>query len=133
MGPPGDRDTSFHPGDKQALTSLTTFLFGAFLGRIGDRIGCKTRLWLFLGTVFQALLTMAAALVLWHSHQGSVSSGRDAPAWSNAGAYACLGLMSASMGLQGIMGKRVNAQFATTSAFRCSSSSGYTGANVRRD
>ncbi|KAI9432971.1 hypothetical protein H4582DRAFT_1990355 [Lactarius indigo] len=113
-GPPGQRDTSFHLVDKQALTSVTTFLFGAFIGRIGDRIGAKTRLWLFLGTIFQSLLTMGAAIALWQSHQGSVASGRDVPPWTKASTYACLGLMSSSMGLQGIMGKRVNTQFATT-------------------
>jgi len=114
QGPPGHRDTSFHIADKQALTSLTTFIFGAFLGRIGDRIGAKTRLWLFLGTIFQSLLTMGGAIALWQSHQGSVASSRDVPSWSKAGTYACLGLISASMGLQGIMGKRVNTQFTTT-------------------
>jgi len=114
QGSPGHRDTSFHLADKQALTSVTTFLFGAFLGRIGDRIGAKTRGWLFLGTFFQALLTMGAAISLWKSGQGSVASARSEPAWTSAGTYACLALMSMSMGLQGIMGKRVNTQFATT-------------------
>ncbi|KAH8993610.1 hypothetical protein EDB86DRAFT_2928827 [Lactarius hatsudake] len=102
--PAGQRDTSFHLADKQALTSVTTFVFGAFLGRIGDRMGAKTRIWLFLGTIFQSLLTMGSAIALWQSHQGSVASST----------YASLGLMSMSMGLQGIMGKRVNTQFATT-------------------
>ena len=60
---------------------------------------------------------MAAAISLWKSGQGSVASIRAEPAWTNASTYACLGLMSASMGLQGIMGKRVNTQFATTSAY----------------
>lgn len=59
---------------------------------------------------------MGGAIALWQSHQGSVASGRDVPSWNKAGTYACLGLISASMGLQGIMGKRVNTQFATTSA-----------------
>ena len=94
---------------------MTTFLFGAFIGRIGDRIGAKTRLWLLIGTFVQALFTMGAAISLWKSGQGSVASGRNSPAWTDASTYACLGLMSASMGLQGIMGKRVNTQFATTS------------------
>ena len=58
---------------------------------------------------------MAAAISLWKSEQGSLASTRSEPAWTNARTYACLGLMSASMGLQGIMGKRVNTQFATTS------------------
>lgn len=59
---------------------------------------------------------MGAAISLWKSGQGSLSSTRAEPAWTNARTYACLGLMSVSMGLQGIMGKRVNTQFATTSA-----------------
>jgi len=59
---------------------------------------------------------MGAAIALWQTHQGSVASGRDVPSWTKAGTYACMGLMSASMGLQGIMGKRVNTHFATTSA-----------------
>ena len=115
QGPPGERDTSFHLADKQALTSVLTFIFGAFLGRIGDRIGAKTRLWLFLGTMIQALFTMAAALCVWKSGQPSTSDARSDPAWSNALTFACVGFMSASMGLQGIMGKRVNTQFTTTS------------------
>ncbi|KAI0065235.1 hypothetical protein BV25DRAFT_1799340 [Artomyces pyxidatus] len=113
-GPAGHHDGSFHIADKQALTSLFTFLFGAFLGRIGDRIGPRTRGWLALGTFVQALFTMGAAIALWKTGQGSVAESRGDPAWSSAGTYACLGLMSASMGLQGIMGKRVNTQFATT-------------------
>ncbi|KAI0042609.1 hypothetical protein FA95DRAFT_1499878 [Auriscalpium vulgare] len=113
-GKPGHRDESFHIADKQALTSLLTFLFGAFLGRIGDRIGARTRAWLVLGTFMQALLTMGGAIALWKSGQGSVASDRGNPSWTNACTYAALGLISASMGLQGIMGKRVNTQFATT-------------------
>jgi hypothetical protein len=58
---------------------------------------------------------MAAAISLWKSGEGSVSSSRDVPAWTNASTYACLGLISMSMGLQGIMGKRLSTQFATTS------------------
>ena len=67
-----------------------------------------------LGTLIQALLTMAAALTLWKSGQPSVADARDQPAWSNALTFVTIGFMSASVGLQGIMGKRVNTQFATT-------------------
>jgi len=113
-GPAGERDTSFHIADQQALTSILTFLFGAFIGRLGDRIGAKTRAWLFLGTFIQALFTMAAAICVWQSGQGSIASSRGDPAWTNATAFAAIGFASASLGLQGIMGKRVNTQFATT-------------------
>lgn len=114
QGPPGQRDTSFHLADQQALTSILTFNAGAALGRIGDKMGPKSRAWLSLGTLIQALLTMAAALTLWKSGQPSVADARDQPAWSNALTFVTIGFMSASVGLQGIMGKRVNTQFATT-------------------
>jgi hypothetical protein len=78
-------------------------------------MGAKTRAWLLLGTFIQALLTMAAALTIWQSNQGSIGTNRGDIAWSNALAFASLGFISASLGLQGIMGKRVNTQFATTS------------------
>jgi len=114
QGPPGHRDTSFHLADQQALTSLLTFIFGASIGRIGNRMGDRTRAWLALGTFIQALFTMAAAIALWKSGQGSIGTTRGDPSWTNASTFACLGLLSASLGLQGIMGKRVNTQFATT-------------------
>lgn len=79
-------------------------------------MGAKTRAWLCLGTFIQALFTMAAALTIWKSGQPSTTNARDDPAWTNALSFVCIGFMSASMGLQGIMGKRVNTQFATTSA-----------------
>ncbi|EPQ50389.1 hypothetical protein GLOTRDRAFT_141505 [Gloeophyllum trabeum ATCC 11539] len=111
---PGNTDYSFRPPDRAALVSLLTFVFGAFLGRIGDRMGPKTRLWLFLGTMIQALFTMAAAVCVWQSGDPSVADERGDPAWTAPLTYVALGFMSASLGLQGIMGKRVNGQFATT-------------------
>lgn len=116
-GPPGQRDTSFHLADQQALTSIITFILGASLGRIGDRMGAKTRAWLCIGTLIQALFTMAAALTAWKSGQGSVAEIRGDPAWTNTLTFVAIGFMSASLGLQGIMGKRVNTQFATTSEY----------------
>jgi hypothetical protein len=107
-------DTSFHLADQLALASVLTFLFGAFIGRIGDKMGAKTRAWLFLGTFIQVLFTMAAAILIWRSGQGPIASDRGDIAWTNAKAFASLGFISASLGLQGIMGKRVNTQFATT-------------------
>jgi hypothetical protein len=111
---PGNTDFSFHMPDRQALTSLITFLLGASLGRIGDKIGAKTRLWLTLGTFLQALMTMAAALCIWKGNQTSYAGDRGDPSWTNPLGFAGLGFASASIGLQGIMGKRVNSQFATT-------------------
>jgi len=80
-------------------------------------MGCKTRVWLAIGTFIQTLFTMAAAISIWRSGQASVADERSNPAWSNALSFVCVGFMSASMGLQGIIGKRINTQFTTTGKF----------------
>ncbi|KAJ8522642.1 hypothetical protein ONZ45_g819 [Pleurotus djamor] len=124
VSPSGFQDFSFHKADQQALCSLITFNMGAFLGRIGDRIGAATRRWLVLGTFVQALFTMAAALAIWKSNQDvsdpnspirqSIADDRGDPAWTNTLTFVCIGFMSASLGLQGIVAKRLNTQFTTT-------------------
>jgi len=114
-GRPGFRDQTFHKADQQALCSLLTFQLGSFFGRIGDKVGPHKRIWLVLGTFFQAVLTMAAAIAFWKSGQPGISNARDEPAWTNALTFVGLGFMSASLGVQGILGKRLNTQFGTTS------------------
>lgn len=108
-------DTSFHIADKQALTSLLSFNAGAFFGRLGDRIGPHKRIWLVSATFVQVLLTMASALVIWKSGEGSIAAIRGDPSWTNALTFVGLAFMSASLGVQGIVGKRLNTQFTTTS------------------
>ncbi|KAG6379890.1 hypothetical protein JVT61DRAFT_10452 [Boletus reticuloceps] len=110
----GQHDTSFHIADQQALCSLLCFVSGAFIGRIGDKIGCKTRAWLTLGTLIQTLFTIGGAITIWQSGSGSVADNRGDPAWNNTLSFVTIGFISASMGLQGIMGKRLNTQFTTT-------------------
>ena len=114
---PGQTDFSFRIADRQALTSLLTFLGGAFLGRIGDKMGAQTRAWLCIGTFIQTLFTMAAALAIWKSGSAAVADDRGDPSWTNTLSFVALGFASATIGLQGIMGKRVNTQFATTGEF----------------
>ncbi|EPQ54578.1 hypothetical protein GLOTRDRAFT_42824, partial [Gloeophyllum trabeum ATCC 11539] len=114
LGRPFLGDHSFHIPDRQALTSLLTFIFGALLARIGDRVGSKSRVWLFSGSLVQALFTMAAAVCIWRSGDGSVASDRGSPAWTTPLTYVALGFISASLGLQGGMAKRINTQFAAT-------------------
>lgn len=109
-------DHTFHIADQQALCSLLTFNAGAFIGRLGDRMGPRSRAWLILGTFIQAVFTMAAAVAVWKSGEASVSTERFNPVWTNALSFVAIGFMSASVGLQGIMGKRVNTQFTTTGA-----------------
>ncbi|RDB18362.1 hypothetical protein Hypma_000367 [Hypsizygus marmoreus] len=113
-GPAEFRDTAFHRPDQQALCSLIAFNLGAFLGRIGDRVGPLKRIWLVSGTFLQALFTMAGALAIWKSNQMSIADDRGAPSWTNALTFVGLAFISASLGLQGIQGKRLNTQFGTT-------------------
>src|SRR5882757_2297100 len=112
-----EHDYSFHLVDKQALCSLISFICGGFGGaRLGDKIGCKSRAWLFMGTFIQALFTMASAILMWHGRESSVADARDDPAWSDTLSFLFTGFLSASMGLQGVMAKRVNSHFSTTGA-----------------
>lgn len=115
-GAPGHRDQTFHKADQQALCSLISFNLGAFIGRIGDKVGAHKRIWLIAGTFIQALFTMAAAISFWKSGQGSIADERDDPAWTNLRTFVGLAFMSAALGVQGILGKRLNTQFGTTSA-----------------
>jgi hypothetical protein len=84
---------------------------------MGDNMGPQSRAWLILGTLIQTIFTMAASLTIWKSGEPNVASNRGDPAWNNALSFVALGFMSASLGLQGIMGKRLNTQFTTTGSF----------------
>ncbi|KAI6131447.1 hypothetical protein EDD16DRAFT_1469738 [Pisolithus croceorrhizus] len=100
--------------DRLALTSLLSFILGGFVGRIGERVGRSTRIWLVCGTLLQALLTMGAAIALWKSHMPWYAAPDSGPIWTSALAFLAYGFMSASMGLQGVMAKRLNTQFSTS-------------------
>lgn len=118
VGPGGVVDRTFHIADQQALTSLISFNAGAFIGRLGDHIGQRKRSWLVMGTSIQSVLTMAAAISLWKAGQGSIASDRGDPSWTNVLTFVGIAFMSASLGVQGVMGKRLNTQFTTTSAYQ---------------
>ncbi|GAA5870976.1 hypothetical protein JCM1840_002743 [Sporobolomyces johnsonii] len=107
------RDTTFHKADQQALTSLLSFLLGSSLGRIGDRVGPRRRWWIMTATFIMSLFAMAAALCAHFAHEPSVAEFRLDASWQNAKGMAALGFASASLGLQGIVSKRINSQFGT--------------------
>lgn len=99
--------------DRQALTSLCSFLIGSFLGRIGDKYGAKSRGWLAIGTLLQAALTLAASLCAIYAHQSGLTDSRDEASWTDTLGFFALAFASASMGLQALLGTRLGAQFAT--------------------
>ncbi|KIY51381.1 hypothetical protein FISHEDRAFT_37457 [Fistulina hepatica ATCC 64428] len=107
-------DHTFHKSDQQALCSLLAFNCGAFCGRLGDHYGPKKRAWLISGTFVQTLLTMGAAITIWKSGQPSIASERGNPSWTNALTFVGLAFMSASLGVQGVLAKRLNTPFGAT-------------------
>ncbi|KAJ7150961.1 hypothetical protein C8R43DRAFT_493765 [Mycena crocata] len=100
--------------DLQAIVSLVAFNLGALAGRIGDRLGPHTRLWLVSGTMVQALITLLAGVCIQMSGEGSIAPGRAQPSWTNGWTSVGLALMAASLGLQGVMSKRLNTHFSTS-------------------
>ncbi|CAE6438558.1 unnamed protein product [Rhizoctonia solani] len=83
----------------------------------------RTRLWLVVGTLFQAALLVGAAVAAIHDPtRGSslatgAASNPRAPAnapWSSAYGFTALGLMSLSMGFQGVMAHRMGSGFGAT-------------------
>ena len=111
---PDQNPRYFHPADRLALCSLVSFVLGAFLGQIGDRIGPKTRLWTIGATALQAGLMAGAFVAIIVSNQASFATDRGDVAWADAPGLVGLGLMSAGMGLQGIVAKRLNSHYGTT-------------------
>ena len=131
--------TAFLIADKQALTSLLTFVAGGLVARAFERMGPKSRGWLWLGTMLQALLTMAAGIAGWKSNQGYPGISDDryvlrrcallsiviyllltvdrfsvGPAWDDAVSFLCLAFISASMGLQGVQAIRLKTNSGAT-------------------
>lgn len=96
-----DKNAPFPLADKQAVLALLSFNAGAFIGRLGDRIGAQTRVWMVSGTVLQALMTMAASLAIWKSGEHDIADDRSNPSWTTPLSFLGLALMSASLGLQG--------------------------------
>ncbi|KAF8699624.1 hypothetical protein RHS03_07132, partial [Rhizoctonia solani] len=83
----------------------------------------RTRLWLVVGTLFQALLLVGAAVAAMHdpTRRSSLATGAmtnpRAPAnapWSSVYGFTALGLMSLSMGFQGVMAHRMGSGFGAT-------------------
>ncbi|KAJ3212375.1 hypothetical protein HDU83_001847 [Entophlyctis luteolus] len=109
-----DESHAFLLPDRQALTSLGAFLLGTMMGRVGDRFGAARRAWLAFATVLQALLLAIAAGCIRAADEPDVASSRGVPSWTSAPAFLGLAFASASLGLQGIVSKRLNTQFGTT-------------------
>ncbi|WRT63197.1 uncharacterized protein IL334_000100 [Kwoniella shivajii] len=114
FAPIGERTYGFQKPDQQALTSLLSFWLGTSLGRLGDKIGARRRTWLVLATFIQALLAMAAALAANYCGQSGIANSRGQPSWTNASGMAALAFISATMGIQGIVGKRIGSPMNTT-------------------
>ncbi|KAL0253825.1 hypothetical protein I308_101203 [Cryptococcus tetragattii IND107] len=114
FAPGSERTFGFQKPDQQALTSLLSFWIGTSLGRFGDWSGARKRTWLGLATLLQAFLAMAAALTAHYSGEDGIASSRGEPSWASPTGMAALGFLSATMGIQGIVGKRIASPMNTT-------------------
>lgn len=109
------RTYGFQLPDIQALVSLLSFLVGASLGRFENLFGGgRRKSWLVTATFVQCLLAAAAAIAHHYSGEYGIALSREFPAWDSALGLVTLGFLSATMGLQGIMGKRVGSPMNTT-------------------
>jgi hypothetical protein len=111
----GGANLRFHLADRFALCSLLSFALGALAARFGDRIGSSTRAWLATGTFLQAIMTAIAAVAIWQNGSESIALHRSHIIWHNAGAFATVGLVSASLGFQGVQARRLTTHFGATS------------------
>ncbi|WVN87595.1 uncharacterized protein L203_102778 [Cryptococcus depauperatus CBS 7841] len=114
FAPAGEKTYGFQKPDQQALTSLLSFWIGASLGRFGDWSGARKRTWLVSATFVQALLVMAAALAAHYSKESGFAEHRGDPSWKTPLGMAALAFLSATMGIQGIVGKRIASPMNTT-------------------
>ncbi|KAK4046354.1 hypothetical protein OIV83_006135 [Microbotryomycetes sp. JL201] len=108
------RDDRFEIPDQQALCSLIAFLLGASLGRFGDWYGTQKRSWIAGATFLQALLVMAASLCIHFSGEPSIATTRTDPLWHSVLGMATIAFVSASLGLQGFVAKRIKSEFGTS-------------------
>ncbi|ODN73717.1 hypothetical protein L202_07257 [Cryptococcus amylolentus CBS 6039] len=114
FAPGEERTYGFQKPDQQALVSLLAFWIGTSLGRVGDWTGARRRRWLGLATFVQALLAMAAALTIHFSGESGLAGNRGSPSWRTPLGMTALAFLSATMGIQGIVGKRIASPMNTT-------------------
>lgn len=115
-------DMNFPIADQQALVSVLTFLGGASLGRFTNLtkssfFGPRRRAWLFIATLMTAFFSLAASLLARASRDGVFSNDRGDAGWTDAFGFAALGFASASMGLQAVVGTRLNSHYSTSVVF----------------
>ncbi|TEB22309.1 hypothetical protein FA13DRAFT_1757344 [Coprinellus micaceus] len=105
--------------DRASLCSLIAFLSGlAIFGRLGDRLGTHKKGWLVGGTLIQALLTLVSAITFYllESKAPLALSFHFLNDFARGSGLYFVGIacLSASLGVQGIMARRLGSAFSTT-------------------
>lgn len=96
--------------DRASICSLLAFLLGlATFGRLGDRLGTHKKGWLVGGTLIQAALTLVSAITFYMLENSPLSL-----VGGNHLYFVSIACLSASLGVQGIMARRLGTQFSTT-------------------
>ena len=116
---------SLTKAEQASICSLGAFLIGlATFGRFGDRVGPHKRGWLFAGTLIQAALTLAAAFAFYEAEGSPVPkvladlAVPDLVQQGGMNYFFGIACLSSSLGVQGIMARRLSTQFSTTSAYK---------------
>ncbi|GMK58694.1 hypothetical protein CspeluHIS016_0601360 [Cutaneotrichosporon spelunceum] len=112
--PPATRTHGFMKNDQQALTALVMFWVGTSLGRIGAKVGNTRRAWLVTTSILQVFMAAIAALLSQLSGESPYALDRTHPSWVTPMGMGALGLLATSLGLQGIVGKRIGTGMNTT-------------------
>jgi len=103
----------FERSDQLALCSLLAFNIGAGFSRLSPW-AYKTKGFVVVSMLVQALVTVGAALTAHYCGQSSFGNSRGDPSWTNPLGFVTLGLISAAMGAQGVIGTKLGSQYATT-------------------
>ncbi|BEJ14480.1 hypothetical protein CspHIS471_0402470 [Cutaneotrichosporon sp. HIS471] len=112
--PPETRRLGFQKSDQQALTALVMFWLGTSMGRIGARVGNTRRAWLLSTSILQVFMAAIAAILSQFSGESAYAHDRAHPSWATPMGMGALAFLSASLGLQGIVGKRIGSAMNTT-------------------
>ncbi|KAK8849565.1 hypothetical protein IAR55_004900 [Kwoniella newhampshirensis] len=107
-------DDGFQIFDRQALVSLLSFLCGATLGQIGNKVGGRRRCWLVGATMGMMTFMLGAALAAHFSGENGIATGRGDPSWVTPTGMLALALSSVTMGLQGAVGCRLGSPLGCT-------------------
>ncbi|KAK9898633.1 hypothetical protein P389DRAFT_36432 [Cystobasidium minutum MCA 4210] len=105
----------FRANDWQALCSLLSFVIACQVGgRFHFRLSRTSRIWIMSSVFVQMLLTIGAAVAAFYTDGPTFNLSRENPSFHNTAGFLMIALLSASMGLQGVVGESLGSGFTAT-------------------